>query len=227
MPASAVAAIQKVGGVAEVQGNVVNAQGQVSVVGKDGKALSTNAAPIIAGNWIDSARLNQQKIIAGQAPRGPTEVLLDGRLAEKAGVTVGQDTTVFLPTGQQQVKVVGLVQYLNGKDTLGGESYVYFTTEAAQKLLHVNGYSDVVVAGRTTGSRRPSCATGSLPRCPAAGSRHRHPAGRRAGQRRAEGHRLPQHVPARVRVGGAVRRGVHHLQHVLDPGRAADPRAAP
>ena len=146
VPAPAVAAIQKVGGVAEVQGNVVNAQGQVSVVGKDGKALSTNAAPIIAGNWIDSARLNQQKIIAGQAPRGPTEVLLDGRLAEKAGVTVGQDTTVFLPTGQQQVKVVGLVQYLNGKDTLGGESYVYFTTEAAQKLLRVNGYTDVVVA---------------------------------------------------------------------------------
>jgi putative ABC transport system permease protein len=146
VPASAIAAIQRVDGVAEVQGNVVNAQGQVSVLGKDGKALSTNAAPIIAGNWIDSARLNQQKIVSGQAPRGPTEVLLDGRLAGKAGVTVGQDTTVFLPTGQQQVKVVGLVQYQNGKDTLGGESYVYFTTEAAQKLLRVNGYSDVVVA---------------------------------------------------------------------------------
>jgi putative ABC transport system permease protein len=146
VPASAIAAIQRVDGVAEVQGNVVNAQGQVSVLGKDGKALSTNAAPIIAGNWIDSARLNQQKIVSGQAPRGPTEVLLDGRLAEKAGVTVGQDTTVFLPTGQQQVKVVGLVQYQNGKDTLGGESYVYFTTSAAQKLLRVDGYSDVVVA---------------------------------------------------------------------------------
>ena len=116
------------------------------MLGKDGKALSTNGAPIIAGNWIESDRLNQQRVVAGTAPRGPTEVVLDGRLAGKAGVEVGDTTTVFLPTGQQRVKVVGLVQYTNGKDTLGGESYVFFTTAAAQRLLHVNGYSDLVVA---------------------------------------------------------------------------------
>ena len=149
VPASTIATVQRVDGVAEVQGNVVNAQfNQVSVLGKDGKALSTNGAPIIAGNWIDSATLNQQRVVDGTAPRGPTEVVLDGKLAEKAGVTVGDSTTVFLPTGQQRVKVVGLVQYANGKDTLGGESYVFFTTESAQKLLHVNGYSDLVVAAK-------------------------------------------------------------------------------
>ncbi|HST64839.1 MAG TPA: FtsX-like permease family protein [Mycobacteriales bacterium] len=147
VPASAVTAVRQVAGVAEVQGNVVNAQSnQVSVLGKDGKALSTNGAPIIAGNWIESDRLNEQRVVSGLAPRGPTEVVLDGRLAEKAGVKVGDTTTVFLPTGQQKVTVVGLVQYTNGKDTLGGESYVYFTTEAAQKLLRVNGFSDLYVA---------------------------------------------------------------------------------
>jgi putative ABC transport system permease protein len=147
VPATTIATVRGVDGVAEVQGNVVNAQfNQVSVLGKDGKALSTSGAPIIAGNWIDSTRLNQQRVISGTAPRGPTEVVLDGRLADKAGVGVGDTTTVFLPTGQQKVTVVGLVQYTNGKDTLGGESYVFFTTGAAQKLLHVNGYSDLVVA---------------------------------------------------------------------------------
>ena len=147
VPAGAIAAVQRVDGVAEVQGNIANGQSnQVSVLGKDGKALSTNGAPIIAGNWIDSTRLNEQRVVSGHAPRGPTEVVLDGRLAEKAGVGVGDSTTVFLPTGQQKVSVVGLVQYSNGKDTLGGESYVYFTTEAAQKLLRVDGFSDLYVA---------------------------------------------------------------------------------
>ncbi|HEY6749399.1 MAG TPA: FtsX-like permease family protein, partial [Mycobacteriales bacterium] len=147
VPASAITAVQRVDGVAEVQGNIANAQSnQVSVLGKDGKALSTNGAPIIAGNWIDSDRLNEQRVVSGLAPRGPTEIVVDGRLADKAGVKVGDTTTVFLPTGQQKVTVVGLVQYTNGKDTLGGESYVYFTTEAAQRLLRVNGFSDLYVA---------------------------------------------------------------------------------
>ncbi|HEV7655196.1 MAG TPA: FtsX-like permease family protein [Mycobacteriales bacterium] len=157
VPAAAITAIQKVDGVAEVQGNVVDARGNdVSVLGKDGKALSTNGAPIIAGNWIQSDRLNEQKVVSGRAPqqvsatpgapRGPTEVLMDGRLADKAGVTVGDTTTVFLPTGQRQVSVVGLVQYSNGKDTLGGESYLFFTTPDAQRLLRVQGYSDLYVA---------------------------------------------------------------------------------
>ncbi len=57
-----------VDGVAEVQGNVVSAEfNQVSVLGKDGKALTTNGAPIIAGNWIDSAALNQQRVVDGTA----------------------------------------------------------------------------------------------------------------------------------------------------------------
>lgn len=147
VPAAVVAAVQKVDGVAEVHGNVVNSQNnQVSMLGKNGKALSTNGAPIIAGNWIDSTRLNEQRVVSGVAPRGPTEVAIDGRLAGKAGVKVGSTTTVFLPTGQQRVTVVGLVRYTNGKDTLGGESYIYFTTEAAQKLLRVNGFSDVYLA---------------------------------------------------------------------------------
>src|SRR4029079_15885280 len=149
VPASTIATVQGVDGVAEVQGNVANAQfNQVSVLGKDGKALTTNGAPIIAGNWIDSVNLNQQRVVDGTAPRGPTEVVIDGKLAEKAGVKVGDSTTVFLPTGQQRVKVVGLVQYADGKDSLGGESYVFFTTESAQRLLHVNGYSDLVVAAK-------------------------------------------------------------------------------
>ena len=42
--------------------------------------------------------------------------------------------------------MVGLVQYANGKDSLGGEAYVLFTTPVAQQVLAVDGYSDLVVA---------------------------------------------------------------------------------
>ena len=147
VPASALAVAQRVDGVAEVQPSIVNAQfNGVSLLGKDGKALSTNGAPIIAGNWVESDRLNQQRIVEGRAPRGPTEVVLDPRVAEKAGVGVGQETTVFTPTGQHTVQVVGLARYADGKDTLGGESYVLFDTATAQQLLRVNGYSDLLVS---------------------------------------------------------------------------------
>jgi putative ABC transport system permease protein len=149
VPPAVLDTVRKVDGVAEVQASVVRADyNQVSVLGKDGKALSTDGAPLIGGNWVDSATLNQQRIIEGRPPRGPTEVLFDPRLAEKAGKKVGDRAVVFTPTGQQEPTIVGLVRYTNGKDSLGGEAYVLFDTPTAQKALKVDGYSDVLVAAR-------------------------------------------------------------------------------
>ena len=65
------------------------------MLGKDGKALSTNGAPSIGGNWIDVGRAQPA---AGRrrhrAAAGPTEVVLDGELAEKAGRQGRRPTTV-------------------------------------------------------------------------------------------------------------------------------------
>lgn len=145
VPATAVATVEAVDGVAEVQPSIVNA-GSMAIVGKDGKAISSNGAPTIGANWIESDRLNQQRIVDGNAPRGPTEVVLDPKLAEKAGVGVGDRTVVFTPTGQLDATVAGLARYTNGKDSLGGESYIFFDTATAQKVLRVEGYTDLVVA---------------------------------------------------------------------------------
>ena len=226
VPVTALDAVRKVDGVAEVQPNVVRADyNAVSVLGKDGKALSTDGAPLIGGNWVDSPTLNQQRIISGRAPTGPGEVLFDPRLAEKAGTKVGDRAVVFAPAGQQDVRVVGLVRYANGKDSLGGEAYVLFTTPVAQQVLKVDGYSDLLVAargrGRPAGAARPGRG-----RDPGRHrGDHRQPARGRAGQRHPGGPRLPEHLPAGLRRGRAVRRRLHHLQHVLDPGRAAHPGA--
>lgn len=145
VPATAVASVRGVAGVAEVQPSIVNG-GNMAVLGKDGKALTSNGAPTIGANWIESDRLNQQRIVAGRGPRAPDEVVLDPKLAEKAGVGVGGRTVVFTPTGQVSATVVGLARYTNGKDSLGGESYVFFDTSTAQKVLRVNGYTDLLVA---------------------------------------------------------------------------------
>jgi putative ABC transport system permease protein len=145
VPATAIPSLHAVSGVAEVQPSIVNA-GSMAVLGKDGKAISSNGAPTIGANWIESDRLNQQRIVSGRGPRAPNEVVLDPKLAEKAGIGVGGRTVVFTPTGQVDATVVGLARYTNGKDSLGGEAYVFFTTEAAQKLLHVTGYTDLLIA---------------------------------------------------------------------------------
>ncbi|HZB49387.1 MAG TPA: FtsX-like permease family protein, partial [Mycobacteriales bacterium] len=147
VPESTLDAVRKVDGVAEAQGNIVRAGfNELSVLGKDGKALSTNGAPLIGANWIDSERLNQQRIIEGRPPAGAGEVVFDPALAEKAGVGVGDRATVFTLTGQQSVSVVGLARYTNGKDSLGGEAYIIFDTRTARDVLRVDGWSDIVVA---------------------------------------------------------------------------------
>jgi hypothetical protein len=96
VPASTIATVQGVDGVAEVQGNVVNAQfNQVSVLGKDGKALTTNGAPIIAGNWIDSAQPQPAAGVSTAPHRAdPPRSCSTASWPRRPAVSVGDSTTV-------------------------------------------------------------------------------------------------------------------------------------
>ncbi len=146
VPASTLDRIRQVDGVAEAQPSIF---GQAVVIGTSGKAVRNNGAPNIGGNWADSTLLTQQRIVEGHPPRGPDEVVIDPAYAERTGYHVGDTATVLTPTGQQRVHIAGIVRYEDGKSSLGGETYVLFTTETAQKVLDTPGaYTDIQVAAR-------------------------------------------------------------------------------
>ncbi len=76
---------------------------------------------------------------------------MDRDLASKAGKHVGDTALVLTKTGQRQVRIVGLSQYPGGKGSLGGETYVFFSTPAAQAALGAPGAFDDIVAAATAG----------------------------------------------------------------------------
>jgi putative ABC transport system permease protein len=146
VPASALETIRKVDGVAEVQPSLF---GVAVVVGTDGKPVTNNGAPNIGANWVDSTLLTQQRIVEGNPPRGPDEIVLDPTYAERTGHRVGDTVTVLTTTGQDRFRVSGIMRYADGKASLGGETYVMFTTETAQRVLDVPGqYTDIQVAAQ-------------------------------------------------------------------------------
>ena len=146
VPASALETIRKVDGVAEVQPSLF---GAAVVVGTDGKPVTNNGAPNIGANWVDSTLLTQQRIVEGNPPRAPDEIVLDPAYAERTGHRVGDTVTVLTTTGQDRFRVAGIMRYADGKASLGGETYVMFTTGTAQRVLDVPGqYTDIQVAAR-------------------------------------------------------------------------------
>ena len=91
VPARVLEDLRTVPGAARVDGNV-NAVG-VFVIGKNGKVVGGFGPPAIGANWSDAPAghgLEGLSIIAGREPRGPDEVVLDARTAEKADYHIGE-----------------------------------------------------------------------------------------------------------------------------------------
>ncbi len=144
VPASTLDTVRKVDGVAETQPSVF---GGAVVVGTDGKLVRNNGAPNIGANWVDSTLLTQQRIVEGNPPRGPDEVVLDPDYAQRSGHHIGDTVTVLTPTGQHRFRMVGLMRYADGKSSLGGETYLLFSTATAQRVLDIPGqYTDIQAA---------------------------------------------------------------------------------
>jgi putative ABC transport system permease protein len=160
IPASLLEDLREVPGAARVDGNV-NAFG-VFVVSADGKVVSGFGPPAIGGNWSDAPAghgLQGLAVVEGHEPRGPDEVVLDERTAERAGYEVGDRVDIIpstaatltaggLPT-RLTPSLVGIAGFPSG-GSLNGATYAAFDTATAQELFlqGADAYTDVwVTAG--------------------------------------------------------------------------------
>ncbi|TXS55528.1 ABC transporter permease [Streptomyces sp. t39] len=130
LPASLVDEVAAVDGVESAEGAVVSMS--VTVVNSENKNMgSTTGAPTIASNWTAND-LKSMEITSGNAPRGPTEVMVDADTADKHGLTIGDELRTIAVTGDLTARISGIAAF---KVTNPGAAVVYFDTATAQREL--------------------------------------------------------------------------------------------
>ncbi|MCP3760418.1 ABC transporter permease [Streptomyces sp. TBY4] len=130
LPASVVGQVTKAEGVKSAEGGVASMA--VTVVNSKNENLgSSTGAPTFAGNWTEN-ELRSMKIIEGQAPRGPTDVMIDSDTAKKHHLKLGDDIRTITVTGDIRSKITGIAAFTV---TNPGATVVYFDTATSQQKL--------------------------------------------------------------------------------------------
>ena len=125
--------VADVAGVDGVASAVAEVRGTAQLIGADGDPVGGNGPPTIAANWVADPELSWLTLTAGRAPEAGGEVVIDQASAERADLSIGDETTVLTPE-PVAVTVVGLATY-GETERVGGVTYVAFDTDTAQQLL--------------------------------------------------------------------------------------------
>ena len=137
VPASLVRKLARVPGAARADGNV-QALG-VFVVGKNNKVVGGLGAPTYGISYSDAPAghgVPGLTLIAGHAPHGPHEVVLDEATARKAGYFIGEQVPIVTATRKAVLRerLVGLAGYADST-SLAGATLTIFDVPTAQKLF--------------------------------------------------------------------------------------------
>jgi putative ABC transport system permease protein len=130
LPVSLVDQVALVDGVDEVAPGV---EGVAQLIGANGRPIGGNGPPTVGTNWVPTGPLNHYEIADGRAPEADGEVVIDRGAAEKGKLQVGDQTIVRTPQ-PTPVTIVGIATF-GERDTLGGATVTFFTTEQASELL--------------------------------------------------------------------------------------------
>ncbi|HSN06125.1 MAG TPA: FtsX-like permease family protein [Candidatus Angelobacter sp.] len=131
LPASLVATVSRVDGVAAAYG-VVTADGAL-VIGSDGKVVGQAGPPARGTTWVPDPAINALTVASGSAPTGPDQVALLDSTARAAGVGIGDTVRLDTPGGAANPRVVGIItRGIGGSD---GATLAVFDLRTAQRLL--------------------------------------------------------------------------------------------
>jgi putative ABC transport system permease protein len=131
-PAATVEQVAKVDGVAKATGQVF-LNGAIPI-GRNGKVVANQTGQQFGANWTGEDDL--VKLVEGKAPATDSEVVINKGLAKAANFTVGDSMDVITrDKSRATYTIVGLMQYTGGRDSMAGESAVFFTTGKAQTAM--------------------------------------------------------------------------------------------
>jgi putative ABC transport system permease protein len=103
------------------------------VIGKDGKVIAGNAR--FGAGWPEDLAEVNSVLREGTGPTTPGQVAINAQLAKAGGFKVGDTIEVITLQPRKPFTVTGIVGVEGGRDSLGGETIVYFTMPVAQELM--------------------------------------------------------------------------------------------
>ena len=145
VPESALAAVQKVAGVARADGEVdgdaalsgcprVGTEPRRADCGAQAKPIKIGSGPKIGLSWHAGSPLSPLSLASGRPPSNATEVAVDVVTAKRRDVRPGDQLIVTVVGGTHVVTVTGTVRF-GSTGTLAGASITAFEPKAAQALL--------------------------------------------------------------------------------------------
>jgi putative ABC transport system permease protein len=136
-------AVAAVDGVAEAQPGLESEK--VVPIKPDGEALQ-NGPPVLAFNWFESP-LSPLTLVAGGAPDGPGQFVMDEGSADREGFTVGRFYDIVGVEGREPFTLVGLTRF-GEENALAGATLMSFTLDELQRLDGAEGLIEWIdVAG--------------------------------------------------------------------------------
>ena len=106
VPDRLIATIERVPGVKVAAGTV---QGYAQLVGKDGKAIRAEKAPLLGTNWLAERELSVTSLAVGHGPVGGDQIAIDARTFTHGGFRLGDRATVLSAHAPRQFTIVGSV----------------------------------------------------------------------------------------------------------------------
>ena len=222
IPESVATTVGRVPGVAVAEGTV---SGYAQFVAPDGQAVTTGGAPTIGTSFVPNSELSPLRVVQGSPPTTANEVAMDEATAQKYHFRVGEHVRVLLDRSDADLHDQRRRQLRHGRQS--GRRH-------PGRLRPRHRSNRARRARQVRRRRHPGCSWRQQDRPPAL-HRRRPAAGHRGGGWSDGGQRIGQ--PDRpgtwvlldgslgLRLHRPLRRGLHHLQHLLDHRRTAHPRA--
>ncbi len=146
--ASIVEKVRGVAGVKAATGDIFNISTQL--IGKDGKPIGGNGPPTIGSAWSGVPELSPYDLRSGEAPRGPSQVVIDAGTAKKEKFAVGDRVKIITPIGPREFTISGIVGY-GDQDSLLGATVALFDQVTAEKVLDTKGLYAAISAASESG----------------------------------------------------------------------------
>jgi putative ABC transport system permease protein len=216
--ASVLDQLRRIDGVDAAAGSI---EGFAQIVGADGTAAASNGFSETMGiAWISDDRLNPFELRSGRAPSGPSEIVVDQATVEGEGWALGDAVGVLAKDAATQMTIVGTAGF-GTIDGIPGVTVIAADDATAQVMFAQPGAYDAIVLAAddsTTAAglaERIEAEIGSPDLEILTGDADT------ADKQAAFKEELLQHLPHGLRLHRALRRDVHHLQHLLDHHRPA------
>ncbi|MFA4930089.1 MAG: ABC transporter permease, partial [Patulibacter sp.] len=134
-----------------VQDAVGQVRGTTLVFEPDGRTRLGGQSSVWQVSSAPPSGFGDVEYVAGRAPRTADEVAVDARMAEDAGVRVGQTISVQGEGPRQPLRLVGLSRIGTGDTPFGAATIAFTTTTRAAELLGRTPdryYGEILVRGR-------------------------------------------------------------------------------